>query len=339
MPATVPSSFPLGDMRAVLWGAWSVDRRASEGEVRFLRINFYRDGRFGTLAIDGHTTVYGSWVLDRDPTVRDRAAHGWLTLRFDHHAVPSAEYHLTVSSVPSGPIVLAETSGGRSRWILARAGAIDAALIGTWKAPEGNHSVDTLELRSTGVYLLRLPEGTVRHGRWTFTRTHHGSCAGPAGTLTLDPTDIASPLEHWTVTLNRAEPEFLRVQSPCAASSFVLVRPALDPVLRCLMARWRLVAPTGTGIPHEVFFRQDGTFDLLPRAGALRTHGQWSFQRSLVHPDALEGTLTLTLHPIGPPAIHERWQIYLPFHPHAELQSLIEIDGNHTAARFRRLFR
>jgi hypothetical protein len=337
----MPESWSEGELRAALLGAWSVDRRASQGAVRFARVTFYRDGRFGTLAIDGRTMVYGGWRLAPSAQATDGTPRGRLTLHFDHYAAPSAEYLVALAHGPLGPLVLTDPSGG-TRLLLARAGSIDASLVGHWRAPpgvvhRGEHDVDAVDLRRDGGFTLRLGGGAVRHGRWTFDHAPESTPATLLGTLVLDPADVELQIERWAISLSRAGVAVLVARRDRDDHELRLSRPALDPVVHALVAHWRLVAPTGMGVPLEVSLRADGTLEVLPRWGAPRAPGRWSFTRALGRPDALEGTLALAVQPHGHPATFEQWRVALGFHRNAELQFLIE-DGR-TALRYRRIFR
>lgn len=332
---------PVPDARAEITGVWTLDRRTSRGEPRFIRLTFYRDGRFGSLALDGRTLVYGSWQLLHEPPARidgdDVMAR--LTLHFDDGG-PSAEYRMALPAGRVGPLVLLTLGGEAQRLVLERALAIDAALLGKWRTQgiaHGSESVlESLELRRDGGYLARSPRGGTRAGRWTFER-ESSMAAGPiTGVLALDPLDVALPRERWSATFTWGHVDQLAILQP-GGSSVLLIRPRLDPVLYALLATWRLVEPAGAPAPQEIVLRSDGSLEVLPRAGALRAAGRWEFHRQGVRADALEGQLEVTVQPIGYPPRHERSFVVLPFARLGEL-AIMPKDSDLTL-RYRRLFR
>jgi hypothetical protein len=347
----------------VLTGVWLVDRRASDVAPRFLRLTMYPDGRFGALGSDGRTVVYGNWDVACGPPHRPRAdpdashashalpdaepAWARFTLRFDHHADPSAEYTIAAAPSAQGPLELTELGDHGARVVLVRAGALDGALIGAWHlvAAHPAHDarpLDALELRRDATYVLRLPGGVARSGRWSFTRTSpHGAGRPLAGALVLDPTQVVLPREYWRVAVDGARhPALLEIQLGSSAWAR-LARTTLEPAAHALVATWRLVGPAGAPAPQEITLRADGTLELLARPRSPRTPGRWTFVRDAPPRaprfDALEGTLVLTVLPPGQPARRDERRVALAFARGAELH--VALDDAAASLRYRRLFR
>jgi hypothetical protein len=259
-----------------------------------------------------------------------------LTFHFDHASDPSISYRMMFEAPPLGPLTLAEHGADGARLLLARAAAIDAALIGAWRVPPGtihraDYSVDALELRRDGSYVLRLAGGVVRPGHWSHQR---GTGVMPLrGTLVLDPLDVVFAVERWEIELAPGA-SVLRFAERDGRPPFTLHRSVLDPLARSFVAHWRFVGPAGAGAPQELVLRHDGEMELIARPGAPRAIGHWSLQQARRAADRVEAVLILAVHVPGHAPTREQWPVQLPFAPGAELHF-----AGAPSLRYRRLFR
>ena len=298
------------DVAHLALGVWNVTRRECRGDVRFLRIAFYPDGRFGTLSVDGTTWVYGSWRLEPTETATARVM-GKLTLYFDHHAGPERGVR---SFALDDPPVGCRCTSWRGHvgepaddFLHGAQAAVDAILVGAWQRvgehnQRGEYAIDRLDLRADGAFGLRIAGGIQRAGRWEFERAR-GLAGGPVtGTLVLDPAETVFAVERFAAFLSSAPGARLEIQPPESEQPVVLVAPrARSRLARPFVAHWRLVAAADVPVPLEVTLHADGTLEALRASGPPRVRGHWSLQNPRRGADRIEAHIAFTVHLHGYP--------------------------------------
>ena len=332
-----------------LTGVWSVVREGASATARFRRVTFYRDARFGVKTVDGLSTLNGHWqirALERASraSIAQAETHephdalsARLVLAFDRGTGPSGNYRVRMATPPLGPMTWEDAEAPGSLIGLARAGAVDAALAGSWIATDSSRGLLALELRADGHYVMQASGGIVRIGTWEFDRGYAASrgMALLEGALRLDPFDRVLPVETWRASLR--EGKMLSLEGRDLPGTLRLVRRTIDSWSRQFVGTWRFIGPSAAPVPHEISLRANGSLEILTRAGGVRGHGRWTLGSLRRHPHALEGALALEVQSAGRPSVREQWRVQLEYESEFELR-IFSPDGKH-ALRYRRLFR